>query len=157
MFARTPVLVIAAVALLSGLSWAGQPSPPPPNVAQVDRTTEWTCPTPTGTHGDWFNVPDLVASLTTTGNPVLVTIVLEFIGEQPASSPQLSPVIDGVRQPQKLDWHTSSGGEVATITFSRLYVLPAGQHTFAAALTCQNLVVVVRGWLTLYELPSMGR
>jgi len=48
------------------------------NVAQVDRTTTWVWPSPTGTTGDFFDVPDLALSLTTSGGPVLLMINLSW-------------------------------------------------------------------------------
>jgi len=40
------------------------------HVAQVDRTTTWVCPSPTGTTGDSFDVPDVALSLTASGSPI---------------------------------------------------------------------------------------
>jgi hypothetical protein len=102
-------VLIAAVTLLAWLAEAGQPDTPP-NWAQVDRASSWTCPTPTGTTGEWFTIPDLAVSITTTGNPVLLSINLTWIGYNPGSAFWLSPVIDGQRQPQRLDWQTCCGG-----------------------------------------------
>jgi hypothetical protein len=51
-------MTIAVTTLVTGLAWAGQPSTSPPNWDQVDRTSSWTCPTPSGTTGDWFTLPD---------------------------------------------------------------------------------------------------
>jgi hypothetical protein len=46
------VLIAVWVGSWVTLAWAGQPSTTPPNWAQVDRTSPWTCPTPSGTTGD---------------------------------------------------------------------------------------------------------
>jgi hypothetical protein len=148
-------LTIAVTTLITGLAWAGQPMNTPPNWDQVDRTSPWTCPTPSGTTGDWFTLPDFDASLTTTGGPVLLSLTLTVSGLQHGSAFWLSPVVDDQRQPQRMDWQTVGG--VDTITVQRVYPLPAGTYSFEVAMSCQFLVEVTRGWLTVYELPSSRR
>jgi hypothetical protein len=49
-----------------------------PNAAQVDRTTAWDCPTPTGTTGTFYDVPGLALALTTSGGPVLLMVNFDF-------------------------------------------------------------------------------
>ena len=66
-------------------------------------------------------------------------------------------MIDGQRQPERLDWQTCCGGVVDTMNVSRIYALPAGSHSLEVALSCQNLLVVHHGWLTVYELPNVRR
>ena len=39
----------------------------------------------------------------------------------------------------------------------QVYDLPAGTHTFAARMSCQSVITVFRGWLTVYELPAIRR
>jgi hypothetical protein len=148
--------LILALTVFAGMAVAGQ-STTPPNWAQVDRTAAWICPTPSGTTGGWFTIPEFPGSITTMGGPVRLSITLTWVGYDPRSAWWLSPVIDSQRQPERLDWQTCCGGEVDSVNFERIYQLSAGQHSFAVALRCQNTLEVLRGWLTLYELPSTRR
>jgi hypothetical protein len=158
-------VAMAAVAWLTGLAWAGQPSTQPPNWEQVDvfgLTLEsgWICPSPSGTTGTFFDVPGLTQGLRTTGGPVLFMVNFNFHG--PGTSPGagfwFEPVIDGVQQgADRLSWQTGLDSEIDVFSYHRVYELPAGTHTFGARMSCQSTITVFRGWLTLYELPFTQR
>jgi hypothetical protein len=163
---RTLSTLIALTILLGGgLAIAARPSPAPANVGQVDvfgttLETGWTCPTPTGTTGTFYEVPDLRLSLTTGGGPVLVMVQFNFYGPTPSpgSAFWFEPLIDEV--PQSADrqsWQTGgAGSSIELFSYHRVYALQAGTHTFAARMSCQSTVVVFRGWMTVYELPPQG-
>lgn len=157
--------VMAVMLLLGGLARAGQPSTQPPNWDQVDvfgLTLEsgWVCPSPSGTTGTFFDVPGLALSLTTSGGPVIFMVNFNFHG--PGTSPGAAfwfePLIDGVQQSAyRLSWQTGLDSEIDVFSYHRVYELPAGTHTFAARMSCQSVITVFRGWLTVYELPAVRR
>jgi hypothetical protein len=100
------------------------------------------------------DVPGLALSLNTTGGPVLMLYTVEFVAG-PTGAITLVPVIDGV-----IDTEGSRNraigdfsGQVADVTFSRVYALGLGTHTFALRAICQSQVIFRKGWLTVYELP----
>jgi hypothetical protein len=129
-----------------------------PNWAQVDLTETWPCPTPTGTTGTFFDVPGLALSLTTTGGPVLLTVNFTFHAAVGASAYWLEPVIDGEQKSaDRLSWQTGNDTEIDNSVFQRVYALPAGSHTFAVRMSCQNQISVLRGWLTVYALPAVKK
>ena len=45
-------------------------------------------------------------------------------------------------------------GQVADVTFSRVFTVRRGTHTFGLRATCQSTVVFSTSWLTVYELPK---
>jgi hypothetical protein len=157
--------MLAIVTLVAGMAWAGQLSTQPPNIGQVDvfgLTLEsgWVCPSPTGTTGEFFDVPGLALSLTTSGGPVL--FLVNFNHHGPGTSPGAAfwfePLIDGVQKSaDRLSWQTGTDSEIDVFSYHRVYPLPAGPHTFAARMSCQSTVTVFRGWLTVYELPAIRR
>jgi hypothetical protein len=150
------VVVIALLGLRGGAS--GALGTTPPNVAQVDRTSNWACPSPTGTTGDFFDIPDLALSLTTTGGPVLLLVNFSFHGAVGASAYWLDPVIDGQQKSQdRLFWQTGTDTEIDNAAYQRLYPLPAGPHTFGLRMSCQNQITLLRHWLTVYELPAVKK
>lgn len=143
---------------LSSLAWAGQRDLLPPNVGQVDLVEDWRCPVTypyNPNDGDQliFTPFPLSVSLTTTGGPVLLSLVLSVTGtytttliltaDQSASGTGL---VWGYYQPQ------------ATVT--RIMAVPAGTHTFGAMIACANggdPAWVTQAWLSVYELPSVAR
>jgi hypothetical protein len=158
MSTRTPMwaIMIAALTLVAGLAGAGQPETPA-NWAQVDRTETWVCPTPTGTTGTFFDVPGLALSFSTRGGPVMLKIHFSWHGTA-GTGVWLEPVIDGQQLgADRLSWQTGNDGFLDIIAFERVYPLPAGSHTFGVRLSCQNTLTLLRGWLTVYELPSVRR
>jgi hypothetical protein len=158
-------MTTAVIVCWIGLSWAGQPGTQPPNWDQVDvfgLTLEsgWVCPSPSGTTGTFFDVPGLAQSLTTTGGPVLFMVNFNFHG--PGTSPGagfwFEPLIDGAQQSaDRLSWQTGMDSEIDVFSYHRVYELTAGTHTFAARMSCQSMITVFRGWLTVYELPAIRR
>jgi hypothetical protein len=120
----------------------------------------WVCPSPSGTTGTFFDVLGLALSLTTTGGPVLFMVNFNFHGPgtSPGSALWFEPLIDGVQQSADcLSWHTGLDSEIDVFSYHRVYDLPAGTHTFAARMSCQSMITVFRGWLTVYELPAIRR
>jgi hypothetical protein len=72
----------------------------------------------------------------------------------------LIPVIDDVsdidRQIDRAIGDFLGSGQSDTISFSRVYALARGTHTFALSFSCQSAIELTRGWLTVYELPKQG-
>jgi hypothetical protein len=142
------VLTVSLVALLFTLSVVEAHAQ---NVAQVDATGGVSCPV-NGVVGD---VPGLNLSLETTGNPVLIIYTVQFIAS-PTGSITLLTVIDGVTQTsgQRDRSIGDLSGQTADVTFSRVYPLARGQHTFGLRATCHSGVEFSTSWLTVYELPK---
>src|SRR6266480_1212331 len=101
------------------------------------------------------DIPGLTLSLDTAGGPVLVMYTVQFNGNSNAQI-SLWPVIDGVTTDTsgQRDRHVGVTAQIADVTFSRVYALAAGAHTFGLRATCSNQVVFATGWLTVYELPK---
>jgi len=121
------------------------------NVAQVDGTQGGQC----SEHGVLSDVPGLALSLETTGNPVLIMYTVQF-NASPTGEMTLFTVIDGVTQAsgQRDRAIGDFSGQTADVTFSRVYALARGLHTFGLRATCQSSVVFATTWLTVYELPK---
>ena len=120
------------------------------NVAQVDGTIGVEC---SFTHGVVGDVPGLALHLKTTGNPVLIIYTVQFNGNATGGI-TLWPVIDGVTQTSGQRDRLIGSSQVADVTFSRVYELDRGKHTFGLRATCQSQIVFSTSWLTVYELPS---
>jgi hypothetical protein len=140
-------VVVSLVTLLFTLGVAGVNAQ---NAAQVDGTQGGQCLE----HGAVGDVPGLNLQLETTGNPVLMIYTVQF-NASPTGQITLWPVIDGVTQ---LASHRDRAigdfsGQVADVTFSRVFALASGAHTFGLRATCQSTVVFSTSWLTVYELP----
>jgi hypothetical protein len=139
-------------------SWAQGAAPDSAaNVGQVDINrvflSTWQCPTPSGTTGTFFDVPGLALSITTTSGPVLVMVNFFFHGTANACF-WFDPVIDKQQVTEdRLTWRTGNDGFVDVFSFHRVYALLAGTHTVSTRMSCQNGILVYRGWLTAYELP----
>lgn len=120
------------------------------NVAQVGLLPGPEC----STGGITSDVPGLTLSLDTTGGPVLVMYTVQFNGN-PNAGINLWLVIDGVTDMSgQRDRLIGATAQVADLTFSRVYAVDRGEHTFGLRATCQNQVVFSAGWLTVYELPK---
>jgi hypothetical protein len=140
------------VSLLFTLFTLGATEANAQNVAQVDGTTgSGVC----STGGVVVDVPGLALGLTTTGNPVLISYTVQF-NANPTGGITLWPVIDGVTQTigQRDRFIGDFSGQVADVTFSRVYTLAEGEHTFGLRATCQSQVLFTTRWLTVYELPT---
>ena len=120
------------------------------NVAQVDGTIGVEC---SFTHGVVGDVPGLALHLKTTGNPVLIIYTVQFNGNATGGI-TLWPVIDGVTQTSGQRDRLIGSSQVADVTFSRVYELDRGKHTFGLRATCQSQVIFSTSWLTVYELPK---
>jgi hypothetical protein len=160
------VLVVVISLVCWGRSVAAAPGSGEANVGQVDvfgvamEAGSWACPTPTGTTGDFFDIPGLALSLTTAGGPVLVLVQFNFYapGTSPGSGFWFEPVIDGVqRSADRQSWQTGLDSEVEVFNYQRVYALPAGAQRFAARMSCQSSITVFRGWMTVYELPAVKK
>lgn len=148
-------VVMMALMVLRGGAY-GAAGTTPANVAQVDRTSEWACPSPTGTTGTFYDIPDLALALTTAGGPVLLLANFTFHGAVGASAYWLDPVIDSQQKSgDRMSWQTGNDTEIDNSAYQRLYPLPAGAHTFGLRMSCQNQITILRGWLTVYELPPV--
>ena len=153
---KTALLSLVTALSLSTLTFAAAPVGTA-NWGQADLVNDWTCTTtPTA-------IPGLSLSLTTTGGPVLLMITVSVALPEGVSSVEpatnLVPVVDA--QAVSTDGITSpplSGDQPFVLTFSRVYPLMAGVHTFGASLQCPpTLSVVTRAWLTAYELPLIKK
>ena len=120
-------------------------------MAQVDGTQGGQC----SEHGVLSDVPGLALSLETTGNPVLIMYRVQF-NASPTGEMTLFTVIDGVTQAsgQRDRAIGDFSGQTADVTFSRVYALARGLHTFGLRATCQSSVVFATTWLTVNELPK---
>jgi hypothetical protein len=143
--------LIVGVSLVTLLFTLGATEADAQNVAQVDGAGALSCPV-SGVVGD---VPGLALSLETTGNPVLVIYTVQFIAS-PTGQITLWPVIDGVTQTsgQRDRAIGDFSGQTADVTFSRVYEVARGPHTFGLRATCQSGVVFSTRWLTVYELSK---
>ena len=143
--------LIVGVSLVTLLFTFGATGVNAQNVAQVDGTGGVGCPV----HGVVGDVPGLTLSLDTTGNPVLIIYTVQFIAS-PTGSITLLLVIDGVTQTsgQRDRSIGDFSGKTADVTFSRVYAVAPGLHTFGLRATCQSGVEFSTSWLTVYELPK---
>lgn len=105
-------------------------------------------------------IPGLELVIETDGRPIELSYTVGF-----DSSPQgvlhLIPVVNGVfetdHQLDRAIGDFLGSGQRDTASFSRIYSLPRGTHTFAVAFSCHKAVNLVRGWLIAKELPRQGR
>ena len=148
---KTTLLSLIAAASLTTMAWAGQPEPSA-NVAQVDVTAPWTCPT------TFTNIPVSLA-LTTEGGPILVTLTINpptFWGG--GERILFEPVIDGQPIPGDQLTVSNSNNWLWPFVFTRVYSLSAGTHTVGGRLAClTNAATMGRAWLYAYELPLIRR
>jgi hypothetical protein len=145
---RVVVVIVSLVTLLFKLGVAGVNAQ---NVAQVDGTQGGQCLE----HGAVGDVPGLNLHLETTGNPVLIVYTVQF-NASPTGEMTLWVVIDGVTQlaGQRDRGIGDFSGQTADVTFSRVFALASGAHTFGLRATCQSTIVFSTSWLTVYELPK---
>ena len=143
--------LIAGVSLVTLLFTLGTTEADAQNVEQVTGTQGVQCLE----HGVVGDVPGLTLSLDTTGNPVLLIYTVQF-NASPSGSITLWPVIDGVTEfsGQRDRDIGDFSGQVADVTFARVFALASGAHTFGLRATCQSTVVFSTSWLTVYELPK---
>jgi hypothetical protein len=131
------------------------------NVTQADLAGGGAaCPRQDQGESEPSVIPGLELVIATHGRPVELSYTVGF-----DSSPQgvihLIPVVNGVLEiDHQLDRSIGdfvASGQRDTVSFSRIYWLPRGTHTFAVAFSCQRAVNLVRGWLIANELPTQGR
>jgi hypothetical protein len=141
------------------LSAAAAPGTSAPNVAQVDLVDDWACPvgsSPT-------TIPDLRLSITTSGGPLMVGLTLNIQNPltQIEADALITPLIDGgPRTDEMLRFQIPHGEDRAgfgVFAFSRVYLVPAGTHTVSWEAACLSQLTVLRGWLTVYEVPPMKK
>jgi hypothetical protein len=99
----------------------------------------------------------LSVSLSTTGGPVQLTILLNtsIAGD---TILKLIPVIDGI--PREEDFvYAMPGGSfgILVTTYARTYPLASGPHMFGLRAACRGEVTIFRAWSTAYELPLIRK
>ena len=124
----------------------------PPNWGTAALGAPETCPV-----GGWDQL-HFGLNLVTNGNPVLMTIGVDAVGQTAGASFAIVPLIDGQfffndRQSSE----TATGGEAGGRTVTQIYPLSARQHTFQIGILCEGSVLVEKAWVTVYELPSLPR
>jgi hypothetical protein len=135
--------------LTVSLAWAGQPDIPP-NAAQAELATPVVCPPPSQQP-----VP-VEVTLTTTGNPVLVSAAIQafWLITRTAISIAAVVTVDG----QSIERSRLDGsGNAVVLTPTRLVDVPAGPHTFGLSVLCfsaEGNTQIYNAWLLAYELPS---
>jgi hypothetical protein len=98
-----------------------------------------------------YSNTDLSLTLQTTGKPVQITIDMNVtLGTN--SGIVIRPTIDGNQVDQMQASHFVGGAESPHLTFSRLYSVPQGTHTFTAQFSCQAGVTVGLRWMIVDEL-----
>lgn len=105
-------------------------------------------------------IPGLELVIATDGRPVELSYTVGF-----DSSPQgiihLIPVVNGVLEIdhslERAIGDFLGSGQRDTVSFSRIYWLPRGTHTFAVAFSCHKAINLIRGWIIANELPRQGR
>jgi hypothetical protein len=165
-------LMVVLIAVWGGswvtLAWAGQPNPQPPNWGQVDAFGEtlesgWDCEPGDNYVGGFHAIPELILPLTTTGNPIMLTFSFNLWGDRSSASPgsaiRFRPIIDGVSQTNALQsWQiVNVDSMIDLFHYSRIFELPAGEHVISAEMQCQGILIVFRGWVNAYELPSVRK
>jgi hypothetical protein len=123
----------------------------------------WDCEPGDNPVSGFHLIPGLALSLSTGGNPVQVSFTLNVWGSQSAATPGsaliVRPVIDGTPlEEDRQGWQLQNNvSMIDSLTYTRLFPLPAGGHTIALEAACQGITVVFRSWLSAYELPSVRR
>jgi hypothetical protein len=163
------VLVAIIVPVCGGQGPAAAPGSSGPNVGQVERleldpASGWPCPNllnPTRTDNQLFEIPGLTLSITTTGNPVLVAVMMNVRGG--SESLFWSLIIDGQGRNQDEMTHVLTPAPAGTLlgdtlNYHRVISLAAGAHTIGVGMSCAGTTIVVyRSWLTAYELPMVKK
>jgi hypothetical protein len=117
------VLVGCAALWSVGAAWAAA-AQDAPNAAQVDLEQGGECPGPQPTQ-----LPGLALSLETFGNPVLVSVTLNYRGNA-LSAFLMRPVIDGIFSTEdQVNRSLNTVGHRDIVSLTRLYWLPEGLHT----------------------------
>lgn len=88
------------------------------------------------------------------GRPVLMIVTIE-IQANPTGGISFSPLIDGVLvEGGGSRFVGEASGQVDLVSFTHLYSLHKGGHTFAVQATCQSQVIVHSSTLIVYELSK---
>jgi hypothetical protein len=155
---KTALLGLLAALSLASFAMAGQPEPSA-NVAQVDRVSPWVCPASPTMPPIFTSIPDLSLALTTQGGPLLMMVMIDtptFWGG--GEGILFEPVINGQQISGDRLSISRSNNSLWPFAFSRVYMLPAGTHSFSASLAClNNPANMGRAWVTVYELPLIRR
>jgi len=95
-------------------------------------------------------------NLETSGNPVMVSVVLNYRGGI-NSAFSMQPVVDGTFGTEDQVYrHLGTVPQIDVLTVTRMYPLAEGVHHFGVEInSCQNSPIISNGWLTVYELPSV--
>lgn len=149
---RYALCVVAAG--ISSLALTSSGSAREAKIAQVDGTGQaYDCQ-----NTDTFQtIPDLLLSLRTRKGHVVVTFTAQ-VGLSTAAIAQIRPVIDG-QPPDDATIFLNNGanqGTIATPTFTRVYLVSQGPHTFGVQYACpgSGQIIINRRWLTVYEVDS---
>jgi hypothetical protein len=122
-----------------------------PNVAQVDLspTQQVSCEGPQP-----IQILGLSMNLETSGNPVMVSVVLNYRGGVNAAF-SMQPVVDGTFGTEDQVYrHLGTVPQIDVLTVMRMYPLAEGVHHFGVEInSCQGSPIITNGWLTVYELP----
>ena len=118
------------------------------NVAQDTGASGFSCSSAA------FIDTDLEVILETKGRPVLVmfTVVANFSANTNIS---LQPTIDGSPEAGGITVSHLQGspqGATETLSYSRVFLLDRGEHTFRVQCAAQGSVPLSQHWLTVYEL-----
>jgi hypothetical protein len=103
------------------------------------------------------DIPDLALSLETKGRPVAVSFTV-IVGLAPLGAiVDLHPVIDGNPPPDRTFVHDNNGaneGTIHTLSYSQVFLLDKGPHTFGVQFRCpgSGQVQLTQRWHTVYEL-----
>ena len=153
------LITIAVIACWMGLTWAGQPSPTPPNWGQAD-VSDWTCPlSPQAGPPNFVALPASVA-LTTRNGAVLVSLTLNSFTISARQELLADFTLDGAPVGALMDWDTGGSGAEKLASLTRVIPVTSGTHSFGVAIACVtggDAMVIERGWLSAYELPTTGR
>jgi len=139
---RNLIYALVAVFFCSGIAAAQ-------NVVQITGQGTGECPT-----GGQSKLVTGVATLETTGRPVLLTATFE-IHANPTGGHTVTPLIDGVGvEGGGSRFVGEASGQIDMVSLTHLYSLDKGSHTFAVQATCQSQVIVASSTLIVYELPK---
>jgi hypothetical protein len=104
-------------------------------------------------------IPDVQIVLSTSGQPVVVSYVVNFRAS-PQAGIYTAAYVDGVRDTaHQLDRAIGDyldSGQADTITLMRVYNLPKGTHVFELGVSCVKAVNIY-GWMTAYEVMKVGK
>jgi hypothetical protein len=129
------LITIAVVACWIGLTWAGQPSPTPPNWGQAD-VSDWTCPLFYPDPAPHFGPLPATVALTTGNGAVLVSLTLNSFTISGRQELLADFTLDGAPVGALVDWDTGGGGAGKLASLPRVIPVTSGTHNFGVAIAC---------------------